>query len=113
MLSIQDNGRGITQAEMQHPQSFGLIGMQERIHMLSGEIKVEGIAGKGTTVMVRVPLNQPTGPGGNQSKNVGELRPFSLEPGEGASVPPDPAPALTPTSTSSNSQENARQGEIK
>jgi PAS domain S-box-containing protein len=60
ILKVQDNGRGITQAEMEHPQSFGLIGMQERIHLLAGEIKLEGSPGKGTTVTVTVPLNQPT-----------------------------------------------------
>src|SRR6185436_14924698 len=60
ILKVEDNGRGITQAEMEHPQSFGLIGMQERIHLLAGEIKLEGSPGKGTTVTVTVPLNQPT-----------------------------------------------------
>src|SRR6185436_2391235 len=63
ILKVEDNGRGITQAEMDHPQSFGLIGMQERIHLLAGEIKLEGSPGKGTTVTVTVPLNQPTGHG--------------------------------------------------
>jgi signal transduction histidine kinase len=61
ILSVRDNGRGITSAEIEHPQSFGLIGMQERIHLLAGEIKLDGSPGKGTTVTVRVPLNQPTG----------------------------------------------------
>lgn len=60
ILSVRDNGRGITQAEMDHPQSFGLIGMQERIHLLAGEIKLEGNPGKGTTVTVTVPLKQST-----------------------------------------------------
>jgi signal transduction histidine kinase len=55
-LTVTDNGRGITAAESSHPQSFGLIGMQERVYPWKGEVRVQGIPGRGTTVTVTIPL---------------------------------------------------------
>jgi len=70
LLRVRDNGRGITSTEIAHPQSFGLIGMQERIHLLAGEISIEGAPGKGTMVTVKVPLSQPTGLGVSPVENA-------------------------------------------
>ena len=54
-LTINDNGRGITEEEKWGPQSLGLIGMRERTHLLGGEISIEGGQGRGTTITVKVP----------------------------------------------------------
>jgi PAS domain S-box-containing protein len=56
-LRVDDNGRGITQAEVNNPASLGLLGMRERAHLIGGEVSVKGEDGKGTTVIVRVPIN--------------------------------------------------------
>jgi signal transduction histidine kinase len=54
-LTVSDNGRGIADAEIRNPASLGLLGMRERVHLLSGDIQVEGRPGRGTAVTIRVP----------------------------------------------------------
>jgi len=55
-IMIEDNGIGITAEQASGSTSFGLIGMQERVEGLGGELRVHGREGKGTTVHVTVPL---------------------------------------------------------
>ena len=55
-LEVQDNGKGITPAELLNPKSLGLLGMRERVLPFDGRIKINGIRSKGTQVMVSVPL---------------------------------------------------------
>jgi signal transduction histidine kinase len=55
VLAVKDNGKGITEAQLQSPGSFGLIGIRERIHSLGGEIIITGSPGSGTEVSVEVP----------------------------------------------------------
>lgn len=57
-LAIQDNGRGIRPEEQGQPQSFGLLGMRERVHLLEGEIEIQGAPGQGTQVTVRIPVGK-------------------------------------------------------
>jgi PAS domain S-box-containing protein len=62
IVEIKDNGRGITEEEKARPSSLGLIGMQERAHLIKGRIEITGFPGKGTVVTVRVPIsNQNSG----------------------------------------------------
>lgn len=55
-LSIRDNGRGIAETEAMGQRSLGILGMRERAHLIGGELSISGVAGKETTVVVRVPL---------------------------------------------------------
>jgi signal transduction histidine kinase len=55
-LSISDNGKGITESEKCEQGSLGILGMHERAHLIGGEIDIKGRAGKGTVVIVRVPI---------------------------------------------------------
>ncbi len=57
-LKVIDNGRGITKKQISDPQSFGLIGMRERVHHWGGEVKISGIQDKGTTVIVSIPFTK-------------------------------------------------------
>jgi signal transduction histidine kinase len=54
VLSIRDNGRGITEAEKRDPLSLGLLGMRERVNLMGGEITVTGTKGEGTVVTIRI-----------------------------------------------------------
>jgi PAS domain S-box-containing protein len=54
-LKVQDNGRGITEKELTHPKSFGLIGIRERALIFGGDSSVKGSPGTGTTVTVKIP----------------------------------------------------------
>jgi len=55
-LTVTDNGRGITAAEKFSRKSLGLLGMQERAHLIGGRVEIVGHAGMGTSLHVRVPL---------------------------------------------------------
>jgi PAS domain S-box-containing protein len=55
-LRVQDNGRGITESEVNGSRSFGLLGMRERVLLRSGDFSIQGTPGKGTTVVIRMPL---------------------------------------------------------
>jgi signal transduction histidine kinase len=55
VLDVHDNGRGISARELRDPESAGLLGMRERAHLLGGELKISGIAGRGTRITVSIP----------------------------------------------------------
>ena len=55
-MDIQDNGRGITKAQVGHLSSIGLLGMREAVEPFGGTLAVTGRRGKGTRVVVRFPL---------------------------------------------------------
>jgi two-component system sensor histidine kinase UhpB len=56
-LEVSDDGRGITEADMNKADAFGLLGMRERIAPLRGQCEIHGVPGQGTTVSVSVPLD--------------------------------------------------------
>jgi PAS domain S-box-containing protein len=60
VLAVQDNGRGITEREVQDPRASGLLGMRERAHLLGGEFRIAGKPGRGTRVTVSIPARGPT-----------------------------------------------------
>jgi signal transduction histidine kinase len=55
VLTVGDNGRGITEDEKSRLQSLGLLGMRERAHLIGGAIDIIGVDAQGTVVTVRVP----------------------------------------------------------
>ncbi len=55
LLTIQDNGRGITAEELANQKSLGILGMQERAKLLGGSLVIRGVEGEGTTVSVTMP----------------------------------------------------------
>jgi PAS domain S-box-containing protein len=56
VMRIRDNGIGIADKDMRNPTSHGIRGMRERAEQFGGSLSVVGEAGKGTTVVVTVPL---------------------------------------------------------
>ena len=56
-LSVSDNGAGLDPSNMA-PGRFGLLGMNERAHLLGGELRIASNPreGRGTTIEVDVPL---------------------------------------------------------
>jgi len=56
VLNVQDNGKGITEAEASAYESLGLWGMRERVRPLGGSLLVGPMPGGGTLVEVRMPL---------------------------------------------------------
>ena len=62
ILEVRDDGRGITADEINNPTSYGLLGMRERLYPWNGSITIEGRAGQGTCVTIRLPLSTKGGP---------------------------------------------------
>jgi signal transduction histidine kinase len=56
-LEVRDDGRGITERERRNTRSLGLLGMKERALLVGGEVEISGAKGKGTKVVIRVPLS--------------------------------------------------------
>jgi PAS domain S-box-containing protein len=52
---LRDNGRGITEAEVNASSALGLLGLRERAYALGGNAIIEGIPGDGTRVFVSLP----------------------------------------------------------
>jgi len=55
-LSVEDNGRGIKDNEIESPRSLGFLGLRERVLAFGGMIEVKGDEGKGTKVAVSIPV---------------------------------------------------------
>ncbi|UQD53412.1 histidine kinase [Bacillus methanolicus] len=52
---IKDNGKGFDTNEKK-PESFGILGMKERVDLLEGEISIHSKIGAGTVIIIQVPL---------------------------------------------------------
>jgi signal transduction histidine kinase len=57
-LEVKDNGRGITEAEKANTKSLGLLGMRERVQLIGGAIQIDGSPGRGTAVVVQIPMEK-------------------------------------------------------
>ena len=66
LISIKDNGIGIDQTKSSNPESFGIIGMNERAQQLGGQFLIRGAPKQGTFVSLKLPLAITT-------TNTGEL----------------------------------------
>ena len=54
-LKISDNGEGITEDDISKPNSFGLLGMRERVYPWRGNVSISSIPGEGTRIEVILP----------------------------------------------------------
>jgi PAS domain S-box-containing protein len=57
VMKISDNGVGFDENKQIRQDSYGLIGMKERVYLLDGKLTVIGKPGVGTTVFVEMPYN--------------------------------------------------------
>jgi PAS domain S-box-containing protein len=53
-VEIIDDGKGLNQEDLGKTGHWGVLGMHERVHSLSGELALEGAPGHGTTLRVRL-----------------------------------------------------------
>lgn len=61
LLAIRDNGCGFDIHDSSGKRGFGLPGMAERVRILGGTYRVESELGKGTAVLVELPLSSKGG----------------------------------------------------
>ena len=59
LISVSDNGSGFATEDPRKPQSFGLMGLRERVYLLDGRVSIESQAGAGTHIDVRIPVVMP------------------------------------------------------
>jgi len=60
VLFVEDNGAGFdTEAALASTERLGLRGMRERLALAGGTLVIESEPGKGTTLIVRIPLPAP------------------------------------------------------
>lgn len=81
VLEVKDNGRGISESEINNTKSIGLLGMRERAALLDGEVRLRGEPGKGTTVSVRIPRPPDRPNKSNRHENSVNRRPRGGAPG--------------------------------
>ena len=58
VLEIADNGVGITTENLSKANSFGLLGMRERVQICNGEVRIIGSQYAGTTITVIIPKDK-------------------------------------------------------
>lgn len=52
---VKDDGKGF-EMNMDKPESFGILGMKERVELLQGQLSIDSKVGRGTIVIIQVPL---------------------------------------------------------
>jgi signal transduction histidine kinase len=57
-LEIRDNGRGVSEHDMDKPRSFGLRGIRERVQSLNGGFHITTAEQGGTLLVLRVPARR-------------------------------------------------------
>jgi PAS domain S-box-containing protein len=67
VLTINDNGRGIKEHEKSGRLSLGILGIEERAHLVGGKVEIAGREGAGTSVIIRFPISNSV-PAGGRSK---------------------------------------------
>jgi PAS domain S-box-containing protein len=55
-IAIEDDGVGFATDDPRKPESFGLLGLRERISLLRGTAAIQSSPGAGTTIVVTLPL---------------------------------------------------------
>lgn len=60
-LKVQDDGKGIAKRKLSDSKSYGIIGMRERAQFLGGKVEIRSVRGKGTTVLVTIPIRHTGG----------------------------------------------------
>jgi len=58
VLEVRDDGAGFDPRAPRPEGSFGLAGMRDRAALLGGDVSVESAPGRGTTIVLRIPLRE-------------------------------------------------------
>ena len=58
-MSVADNGKSFPVSKVlsaKNPKRLGLVGMRERVEMIGGNLIIDSVSGKGTTVYAEIPF---------------------------------------------------------
>ncbi|MEX5217018.1 MAG: CHASE3 domain-containing protein [Nitrospiraceae bacterium] len=56
LITVEDNGKGITPEQIRHAQSLGIVSMEERALLIGGEFTIAGTPGVGTSARLAIPI---------------------------------------------------------
>jgi PAS domain S-box-containing protein len=56
VVKVTDDGKGIDTDRLLNRESWGILGMYERVRYFGGELRIIGTLGKGTEVVLRLPM---------------------------------------------------------
>ena len=68
-LVIKDEGCGFDLEEVEQRESYGLLGMQERVRLFGGELQILSQPREGTQIIIKVPLEREADDGQNKGHN--------------------------------------------
>jgi PAS domain S-box-containing protein len=57
-LTVSDSGIGFDVPSAVNRRGVGLVSMHERLRLVNGELSIQSVPGRGTTVLARIPLDQ-------------------------------------------------------
>ncbi len=57
LFTIEDDGKGFDTTTVQHSESFGILGMKERVASVKGKFNLVSTQGKGTSISISIPYN--------------------------------------------------------
>lgn len=57
-LTVSDSGIGFDVRYAVNRRGVGLVSMRERLRLVNGELSIQSVPGRGTTVLARIPLDQ-------------------------------------------------------
>jgi signal transduction histidine kinase len=60
-LSVADNGRGFDTKNLLDSRGLGVAGMRERAALIGGTLEIHSRPGKGTWVVLHVPIGRASG----------------------------------------------------
>jgi two-component system sensor histidine kinase DegS len=63
-IVVRDNGLGFNVqkiSEQANRESFGLVGMRERVELLEGRVEIQSAENQGTTIIIHIPTNVDKG----------------------------------------------------
>lgn len=63
ILTVSDNGKGFNTEEAKNKKTLGLLGMKERALMMNGSLEIDSSPGRGTIIIVTVPMETFDAPG--------------------------------------------------
>lgn len=60
-VRVEDNGKGIDTERLLNRETWGLLGMYERCRHFGGDLRITGSPGKGTVVLLTLPMEESNG----------------------------------------------------
>ncbi len=61
ILEVDDNGKGISDDEINNTSSYGILGINERVMAYDGTFRIKGEKGKGTSIQIIIPKLEKKG----------------------------------------------------